>query len=300
MNRWIRLLIVLALAPSGSAARSQNPAAPPQSVAQVFASRAEIEEFLLKGRIVKAKGTGLGITNPLKLTLDDGRVQHYAVFKSVDERKPGVTQLSGSTEIDFKDSWMFEVAAYELDKLLGLDMVPVTVERTYRGQRGSLQFWIDNCIMESDRLKRKLNPPDPTSWKQQIFKVRVFDNLVYNIDRNLGNLLISPDWKLYMIDHSRTFKNVNSLKSPKDLTYFSRSLMDALQKLDEPTLKARCEKYLSSFEIKTMLQRRDKIVQLYKRRVAQQGERDRYRHYKPPEAYARRWPRTALRGLQEH
>jgi hypothetical protein len=272
MNRWIRLLIVLALAPPGSAARSQNPAAPPQSVAQVFASRAEIEEFLLKGRIVKAKGTGLGITNPLKLTLDDGRVQHYAVFKSVDERKPGVTQLSGSTEIDFKDSWMFEVAAYELDKLLGLDMVPVTVERTYRGQRGSLQFWIDNCIMESDRLKRKLNPPDPTSWKQQIFKVRVFDNLVYNIDRNLGNLLITPEWKCYMIDHSRSFKNVDALKSPKDLTYFSRSLVEALRKLDEQTVKASCDKYLTIYEIQTMLRRRDKIVQLYNSLLAEKGE----------------------------
>ena len=121
-------------------------------------------------------------------------------------------------------------------------------------------------------MKRKLNPPDPESWKQQIFKVRVFDNLLYNIDRNLGNLLIAPDWKCYMIDHSRTFKNVSDLKSPKDLTYFSRSLMEALQKLDEPTVKASCGEYLSAFEISTMLKRRDKIIQLYSRRVAKQGE----------------------------
>src|SRR5262245_16648930 len=167
MNPWSRLLILLVLASHASAARLQKPAAPPETLAQPFASREEIEEFLRNARIVKAKGTGLGTTNPLKLTLDDGRVQHFAVFKSIDERKAGATQLSGSTEIDFKDSWMFEIAAYELDKLLKLDMVPVTVERTYRGQKGSLQFWIDNCMMESDRLKRKLNPPDPASWKQQ-------------------------------------------------------------------------------------------------------------------------------------
>jgi hypothetical protein len=272
MNRWIRLLIVLALASSGSAARLQNPSAPTESLAQPFASRAEIEEFLRTARIVKTKGTGIGITNPLKLTLDDGRVQHFAVFKSIDERKAGVTQLSGSTEIDFKDSWMFEVAAYELDKLLGLDMVPVTVERTHNGHKGSLQFWIDNCMMEGDRLKRKLTPPDPTSWKQQIFKVRVFDNLVYNIDRNLGNLLITPQWKCYMIDHSRSFKNVDALKSPKDLTYFSRSLMEALQKLDEQTVKASCNRYLTTYEIRTMFRRRDKIVQLYTSLLAEKGE----------------------------
>jgi hypothetical protein len=272
MNRSSRLLIALVLAFPVSAAELQKPAASPASLAQPFASREEIEEFLRTARIVKAKGTGIGITNPLKLTLDDGRLQHFGVFKSINERKPGATQLLASTEIDFKDSWMFEVAAYELDKLLGLDMVPVTVERIYNGHKGSLQFWIDNCIMEGDRLKRKLNPPDPTSWKQQIFKVRVFDNLVYNIDRNLGNLLITPEWKCYMIDHSRSFKNVDALKSPKDLTYFSRSLIEALQKLDEQSLKTSCEKYLTLFEVRTMLRRRDKIVQLYTSLLAEKGE----------------------------
>jgi hypothetical protein len=272
MNRWIRLLIALVLAYPAFAAELQKPAASPATLAQPFASREEIEEFLRNARIVKAKGTGLGITNPLKLTLDDGRVQHFGIFKSIDERKPGATQLSGSTEIDFKDSWMFEIAAYELDKLLGLDMVPVTIEKTYRGQKGSLQFWVDNCIMEGDRLKRKLNPPDPTSWKRQIFKVRVFDNLIYNIDRNLGNLLITPDWKCYMIDHSRSFKNIDALKSPKDLTYFSRSLLEALQKLDEQTVKTRCDKYLTVFEMRTMLRRRDKIVELYTRLLSENGE----------------------------
>src|SRR5262245_3626726 len=272
MNRWRRLLIAGALAFSVLAFQLQKAPAPQPPAAQAFASSQEIEKFLQEAKIIKARGTKVGTTNAWRLTLDDGQRQHLALFKTIDEREPGATQFSGSAEIDFKDSWMFEVAAYEIDRLLGLNMVPVTVARRYRGNRGSLQFWMDNCIMEKDRVKMKLNPPDPESWKQQIYKVRLFDNLLYNIDRNLGNLLISPDWKCYMIDHSRTFKNVNRLKSPKDLTYFSRSVMDAVQKLDEPTLKARCGKYLNTFEIKTMLQRRDKIVQLYTQLVAQQGE----------------------------
>jgi hypothetical protein len=272
MNRWRRLLIAGALAFSVLAFQLQKAPAPQPTAAQTFASSQEIEKFLQQAKIIKARGTKVGTTNPWRLTLDDGQRQHLALFKTIDERKPGATQFSAGTEIDFKDSWMFEVAAYEIDKLLGLNMVPATIARSYRGHRGSLQFWMDNCIMEKDRLKMKLTPPDPESWKQQIYKVRLFDNLLYNIDRNLGNLLISPDWKCYMIDHSRTFKNVNRLKSPKDLTYFSRSLMDAVQKLDEPTLKARCGKYLSTFEIKTMLQRRDKIVQVYTQLVAQQGQ----------------------------
>ena len=143
MNCWSRLLIVLALAGSGFAPQPQNTAQ--TADAQPFGSRGEIEEFLQKATDRQSeRDRSIGTTNPLKLTLDDGRRQQLAVFKSLDERKPGATQLSGGIEIDFKDSWMFEVAAYEINKLLGLDMVPVTIARTYRGQKGSLQFWIDN------------------------------------------------------------------------------------------------------------------------------------------------------------
>jgi hypothetical protein len=104
-----------------------------------------------------------------------------------------------------------------------------------------------------------------------MYKVRIFDNLVYNIDRNLGNLLITPDWKIFMIDHSRTFKNVAMLKAPKDMTYFSRSLMDALKKLDQQQLVEHCGKYLSVYEIQSLLKRRDMIVALYGRQAADRG-----------------------------
>jgi len=237
-----------------------------------FVTREATEEFLRTAKIVKSKTLGTGVTLPLKLTLDDGKVQHFAIYKSIDERKPGLTQLAASAEVDFKDSWMFEVAGYELDKLLGLGMVPVTVERAYNGHRGSLQFWIDNCMTEGERIKKKLQPPSPIAWNQQMFKVRLFDNLAYNIDRNLGNLLITPDWKLYMIDHSRTFKSVAMLKSPKDLVSFSRSFMEALGKLDKETVAAHCGKYLTTFEIDTLLKRRDLLVELYNRHRAEKGE----------------------------
>jgi hypothetical protein len=236
-----------------------------------FASNEQIEEFLLTAKIVKAKGISIGVAGPLKLTLDDGKIQHYAVYKSINERKTGVTQLASSAEIDFKDSWMFEVAAYELDKMLGLNMVPVTVARSYNGEKGSVQYWVDNCMMESDRLKKKLDPPDSLAWNRQMYKVRIFDNLVYNIDRNLGNLLITPDWKCYMIDHSRTFKCVDQLKSPKDMTQFSTSFMETLEKLDEESVKSKCGKYLTEYEIRMTLKRRDRILRLYKQMVAEKG-----------------------------
>jgi hypothetical protein len=264
-SRATSALLVLLLAAS---ARAQTPASRPSGP---FETNAEAEQFLKTAKIVSAKGTKIGVTGPQKLTLDDGTVHHPAVFKNIDERKLGVTTLAASTEMDFKDSWLFEVAAYELDKLLGLGMVPVTVERSYNGKKGSLQIWINDCIMESDRLKRKLDVPDPDAWNEQMFKVRVFDNLVYNIDRNLGNVLITPQWKVYMIDHSRAFKSSGALRTPKDLTRFSRSMMEKLEQLSAAAVNAACGKYLTPPEIKTMLERRDKIVALYSKTATSQS-----------------------------
>jgi hypothetical protein len=238
---------------------AQTPVAPAYPAYQ-FSSLDEIEQALKTARIVSAKTLGTGITNPQKMTLDNGKFQFHACFKTINERKQGITQLAGGPEMDFKDSWMFEVAAYQLDKLLGLNMVPVTVERSYKGKKGSLQLWIENAMTEKERLEKNLRATNARAWNQQIMKVRIFDNLIYNIDRNLGNLLITQDWKIFMIDHSRSFKSFDVLQHAKDLSFVSASLIESLRKLDEKALKEHCGKYLSMTEIRMMLKRRDKIV----------------------------------------
>ena len=95
--------------------------------------------------------------------------------------------------------------------------------------------------------------------------IRTFDALIYNIDRNAGNILITPDWKAVLIDHSRSFKGIGELRAPKTLTYFSQSLMEALAKLDEKSIRDQVGDYLNSIEIRTTLERRDKILALYKK-----------------------------------
>ena len=238
-----------------------------------FQNQQQIEDALKKAKVIKEKVLGTGITHPLKLTLNDGTNEFNGVFKSIDERRQGVTHLArGSSEMDFKDSWMFDVAAYELDKLLGLNMVPVTVERNYNGKKGMLQWWVKNAMTEKDRKEKGMEPVDPDQWNQAIYKVRLFDNLVHNMDRNLGNLLITDDWKVWMIDHSRCFKNSEELKSPGDLKKFSVSMMDAIRKLDERSVKEHCGEFLTTYEIQSMLKRRDAIVKLYDRLYAEQGD----------------------------
>jgi hypothetical protein len=230
-----------------------------------------LERFLMMSKITKMTDIPLGVTRPRKATLELDGIIHSAAFKTIDEKKSGVTQLERGVEIEFQDSWRTEVAAYELDRLLDLGMVPATVQRVFDGKQGSMQFWLEATMSEADRLKKKISPPNPVDWNWQIAKVRLFDNLIYNTDRNLGNILITEDWQVRMIDHSRSFRPFNQLKDPKQLTMFSRTLLAKLEELNEPVLGERLGKYISQFQIQGLLKRRDAIIALSKKLVAEKG-----------------------------
>jgi hypothetical protein len=263
--RAVAILLPLAV----SVLAAQSAAVPQQAAFQ----GAELESFLQTANVVGMKSIGRGVTLPQKATLSLNGTTHDAAWKTIDESKSGLTQLAGGqTEIDFEDTYRAECAAYQLDRLLHLDMVPATVERIVNGHRGSMQFWIAPNIPEADRYKKKLQPPDVEAWNRQMYKVRVFDNLIYNTDRNLNNILITPDWQIRLIDHSRAFRKPGTLRDMKSLTRFSRSLLAAMQTLDEPTLQERLGRFISVYQIRGILQRRDKIEELAKQLAAQKGE----------------------------
>jgi hypothetical protein len=243
----------------------------PTNLYAPFASYQEAEEALRSAPILKVKDLGSGITHPMKVYLHRDNVEFKAVFKTIDQHYHGITRMQKNSEVDFKDSWTYEIAAYELDKMLGLNMVPPTVERIYKGQKGSLQLWIENAMTEKERKEKNLEPPDVDQWNRQILQLRLFDNLIYNIDRNLGNLLITSDWKIHMIDHSRSFKSLDILKAPKDLKLFAKSTMDLLQNIDLLKLKACCSHYLTATEMNNLLKRRDMIVKQYQISLAEKG-----------------------------
>ncbi len=253
--------------------------APPRTTPQVIQGEA-IEHFLRDAKVVGLKDIPTGVTHPRKATLELDGVTTYAVFKTIDENRQGVTTFTtGRPEIDFEDSWRTEVAAYELDKLIGLGMVPATVDRDVKGEHGSLQLWVDaqmtpdgHQLTETVRLKDKIEPPDVESWNEQMYKARLWDNLIYNVDRNGGNVLVTPDWRAVLIDHSRTFRHFAELHDAKGLTRFSRSLLTSMEKLDAQTLNAHLGRYLSTWQIKTILQRRDLLLALAREEVAKDGE----------------------------
>src|ERR1039457_2512349 len=194
-------------------------------------TRAQKEEFLLKAKIVNAKEAAKGITSTLRATLSDGQLTHDASIQRIDETKHNYQTTMG-VEMLFRDSWMFNVAAYKLDRLLGLNMIPTTVELSYQGNHGSFTWWVDDVLMdEEQRQAKKQQSPDQNSWNIQMNIVNVFDQLIYNTDRNMGNLLL-----------------------------------EKLKQLDEATLKKEIGAYTDSMEIKGLLARRDKIVRAFEQK----------------------------------
>ena len=261
LRNAFHLAIFLLLAPTLSA----------QVRSQVIQG-AELEEFLRNAEIVDAKTLEVGVTAPKKFTMVWNGVTRYAVFKSVDDFKDLMKFEGGRVDMNFQDSWKSEIAAYEIDKIIGLGMVPATVERTYKGARGSVQFWVDSMMTQGEYKAKKIPAANPEMYNQMMFKTRLFDNMVYNTDRNLGNLLITRDWELVLIDHSRAFRPSDLLKSSKDLERFSRSLLEGIGRLNLENLTAKVGKYLPKNQIQGLLKRRDKILELAKKLAAQQGE----------------------------
>lgn len=230
------------------------------------------EEFLLHAKLIDMHAIGRGVTLPEKAVLEMNGVRHAAAFKTIDEMKSGFTALGQGGEVNFQDTWHTEIAAYQVDKIIGLGMVPATVERVLRSEHGSLQWWVESLMSEAERVKKNIEVPDSEDWNRQMYKVRLFDNLIYNVDRNLYNLLITKDYQIRLIDHSRAFRVINTPRTPKDLTRFSKSLLERLQKLEKADLTARVGKHLTGYQISALLQRRDAIVALAAALVAQRGE----------------------------
>lgn len=236
-------------------------------------TREEMAAFLQTAKIVRSSTTKKGVTRPSRVTLSDGRLTQDALFQSVDEAKPVQSFQGGRVEIDWRDSWVYNVAAYRLAELIGLGgMVPVTVERTHDRRRGSLAWWITAKWDEQERRKAGAEPPDRLAWTRQIQDMHLFTELVYDTDRNLGNLLITEEWKLWMVDFTRAFRRHTFLRQPQRVQQCSRTLRNRLQALTRDDVVAAVGKYLGPVEVKALLHRRNLLVERLDGLAAERGE----------------------------
>jgi hypothetical protein len=229
--------------------------------------------FMLTAEIVGEERIGKGVTEPWRLTLSDGTLTHDVGFQSVDERRDQA-RLRGRVELGFIDAYRYNVAAYKVAELVGLaDMIPVTVERRWKSQPGAMTWWVDDVMLdEAARLAERRWPDDMLRFNEQHARMRMFAELVYDTDRNHGNILYDTDWRLWMIDFSRAFRIWGDLRAPQSLTRCDRSVLRLMRTLTRESLRQHAGEHLNPGEVDAVLERRDKLVRHFDALIAQRGE----------------------------
>ena len=252
----------------------------PEEIAQ----REKWEIFMGQAAIIKSEPVGEGVTHPWKLTLRLGDVEHKGVWKDID-----------IVDGDIPDRWRYEVAAYRLDKLLGLNMVPVVVEREFRGKKGDLSLWAENKysllkVMEG-------NIPIPASAQAQVdamkYITRAWDSLLANDDRTQQNILYTEDWRTILIDHTRAFRadkahreqliyGANGLKTMDDgkggrrpvlFRRLPRAFVDSIRALDRTAVQNAVGPYLTAGEIEALMARKPILLAEIDDMIKREGEK---------------------------
>ena len=241
--------------------------------ASVTLAPPQMEEFLLRAKIVSTRGVSTGTTNTRRATLSNGVLTHDAQIQTIDRIWAKFEAPNGPPEFNFIDSYRFNIGAYQLSLLLGLDNVPMSVERSYQGRHAALTWWIDDVMMDDGtRVKKQVRSPDTERTAMQIHVMRVFDELIANRDRNLGNVLWTSDWKLWMIDHTRSFRLDDRPRKPELLERVERSLFERLRALTRESVTTAVGKSLTRYEVDAVMKRRDAIVKLFEAKIAERGD----------------------------
>jgi hypothetical protein len=233
---------------------------------------AQIEVFLLNAKVTRIRDAGNGVTASRRATLTDGTLTHDAHVQVVAVERL-VFQSERSVELNFKDLFRYNIAAYRLAGLIGLDTVPISVERSIEGRPAAVTWWVDDVAMdEKGRIKRKLSGPDPRHTSRQLYVMRVWDELIQNKDRNQGNILWTSDWKMWLIDHTRAFRLGKELLKPDRLLRCERGLLERMRGLTERAVAGAVGHALTREEISSLIARRDLIVKHFDRRIREVGE----------------------------
>ena len=219
--------------------------------------RAPFEELLKKAEVVSLEEFERGVTATKRVYLKEGEIELKAVWRPFPVSGDGV-----------QGSYRTEIAAYELDKMLGLDMVPPTVERIIEGRRGSIQLWVNDCKSYKE-LQGKT--PATSDWNHQVSRMNLFDALIGNTARNAANnLLVDPAWGIVLVDFLFGFPSETALRNPP--AQFDRRLLARLRAFREDDLQIRLKGILGSEDISNVLKRRDALLAHVAKLVAEKGE----------------------------
>jgi len=239
--------------------------------------RAKWEKFLQEAKIIsfsKDFDKREAVTEPWTLVLEKDGISRRALWKNPEGRLKG-----------FLDNWKCEIAAYRLDKLLGLNMVPPTVEKRFQGNKGSCQLILENIIMLRTKQEEKIKTPSYRilHLNRATYLQRAWDNLIANTDRNMGDILYTEDWRMILIDHSRAFRSSKKYtknliftekhkEGPKIMKKLPRAFVEKLKTLNFELIRDIVGEYLTDKEIDAVLLRRDLILKAIGERIKKLGE----------------------------
>jgi hypothetical protein len=239
-----------------------------------LSERSKWEDFLKTAEIIDYKDVGEGVTKPIWLTLKKGDVIKKAIWKNPKGIQNG-----------FLEGWQYEIAAYEMDKLIELNMIPPTVEREFKGKRGSLQFAIDKLYSELEIFEEKIKfPREKTDNKNNMkYITRAFDCLIANDDRTQQNILFNTDWRIILIDHSRAFRSTsehtknlmygkNGLKGAFIIRRLPRSFVEKVKALTQENIQEAVGSYLKKKEVKAILMRKELLLKEIEEMIQEVGE----------------------------
>jgi hypothetical protein len=244
-----------------------------------IARRGQMETFLLTAEIVRSEPVGEGVTHPYRLYLKKGDFETTAFWKNPSG------MMNGALE-----GWQYEIAAYRLDKLIGLNMVPVTMEREFQGKKGDLSLYAEHKYSFLEVAEKNIAIPEDAVDRVNKAKwlTRAWDSLVANDDRTQQNLLVTEDWRTILIDHSRAFRSTkefterlmygaNGIKksqtgSPFLFRRLPRWFVEKIKGLTFESIKGAVGGTLTDDEIRAILVRRDLLHKEIESLIREQGE----------------------------
>ena len=231
-------------------------------------SPAAMEAFLLNADLSDFSVLDIGVTASQRATATDGELTHDVHIQVVDQRR-----RVAAGEINFRDFWLYNVAAYRVAALLGLDNVPMSVRRNVRGEPAAVTWWVDDVAMdEGERTSRGTFGPNPAATYEQLYTMYVFDELIKNRDRNQGNVVWTSDWKMWLIDHTRAFRLDVELTRPELMTRIGADLLERLRGLTAEELEEAAGDSLTGTERSSLMRRRDLLVRHFDELIDQRGE----------------------------
>lgn len=238
-----------------------------------FTTEDELMQFLAGASETSVRILARGITGAKRLTLEQGGVEARVVFHDINRSEHRPKRLPNRRTVMYlRDSYKSQIAAYRVGRLLGMKNVPPTVVRVSGAATGSAQLWVEDAMTEDIRLEQGVELRDYNLRTQNLADMRVFDNLINNIDRNQGNMLVDSFSNLWLIDHTRSFGQDNALPMPEMITRCSNRMLQAIQSLDERTLREDLAPYLTGVEIKALWQRRDRVLDRIEEIIGDKGK----------------------------